>query len=73
MRGRPAVGMPEEPILLKPADVPADRHLGDVQLARQLADLDGLLLGDPLQDAATAVDGEHSGWHPSLRRACLDG
>jgi len=65
--------MPEEPILLKPADVPADRHLGDVQLARQLADLDGLLLGDPLQDAATAVDGEHSGWHPSLRRACLDG
>src|SRR5215471_3169148 len=73
MRRRPAMGTPEEPVLLKPADVPADRHLGDVQLASQLADLDGLLLGDPLQDAATAVDSEHGGWHPSLRRACPDG
>src|SRR5262249_55923401 len=61
VRRRPAVGVPEEAVLLEPADIAPDRHLGYAELAGQLADPDRLLLRDLLQDPAPPVDGEHCG------------
>ena len=48
--GRPAVRLAQEAVALEPADVAPDRHLGHAELAGQLADVDGLLVGDPLED-----------------------
>ncbi len=53
---RAAVGPAQEAVALEPGDVPADRHLGHVELRRQLRDVNRLLFRDPFEDVMTAVD-----------------
>ena len=57
--GGAAVGPAKETIALEAVDVAADRHFRDPQRARQLADLDGLLVRNPFQDLVTAVNRQH--------------
>ena len=56
MRGRAAVRLADEPVALEQPDVAPDRHLGHVELSGELADVDRLLLGDPLEDPVASVD-----------------
>ena len=56
VRGGAAVGAPHEAVALEAAQVAADGHLGDLEVARQRADLDGLVLRDPLQHLQAPFD-----------------
>src|SRR5215469_3857463 len=64
VRGRAAVGGPEEAVLLQATDVPSDGHFRNSEFAGKLADLDRLPLGNSLQNPAPPVNWEHAG--PSL-------
>ena len=54
--GGASVGAPHEAVALEPAQVAAYGHLGDLEVARQRADLDGLVLRDPLQHLQAPLD-----------------
>ena len=51
-----AVGSAHEPVALEAAQVAADGHLRDLEVAGQRADLDGLVLRDPLQHLQATFD-----------------
>ena len=65
---RAAVGLAEEAVALEAPDVAADRHLGDAELARELADVDRLLVRDPLEDHVAAIDRHEATRPPSVGR-----
>ena len=54
---RPAVGLSDEAVPLESPDVSPDGHLGHVELAGEVADVDGLVLGDVFEDPMAPVDG----------------
>jgi len=49
VRGGPAVGPSHEAVAFEPAEVAADGHLRNLEVAREGADLDRLILGHALQ------------------------
>ena len=57
MGGGTAVGLAHEPVQLEAADVATDRHLGDAEVSGELRHVDGLFVGDPLEDLVASVDG----------------
>ena len=54
--GGAAVGSPNEAVALEAAQVAAYGHLGDLEVARQRADLDGLVLRNPLEHLEAPFD-----------------
>ena len=54
-----AVGPADEPVAVQAAQVPADGHLGNPELAGQAADLDRLISREPLQDLDAPLDRKH--------------
>src|SRR5215471_452978 len=58
-RGGAPVGPADEAIPVQPAEIPADGHLGDTELAREGAHLDRLVGGDPLQHLDAPLDRQH--------------
>ena len=54
-RGAP-VGPPDEAVAFEPAKIAPNGHLGDLEVARQRTDLDGLVLRHPLQHLQATFD-----------------
>ena len=73
VRGGATVRLTQEAVPLEAADIAADRHLRDAQLARQLGDVDRLLRGDARQDPMPPIDGVSGAilWRASSGRRFL--